>query len=67
MACAVFYEWGFGVLAHQFLRSLLQFYNLELHHLNPSGILHMVSFVTLCETYMGIEPHLYRWNYFFRV
>jgi hypothetical protein len=23
MACAVFYKWGFGVLSHQFLRSLL--------------------------------------------
>jgi hypothetical protein len=34
--------------------------------LTPSGILHMVAFVTLCETYMGIEPHFDLWNYFFR-
>jgi hypothetical protein len=56
MVCEAFYEWGFSVPSHQFLRSLLQFYSLELHHLTPSGILHMVVFWTLCETYMGIEP-----------
>jgi hypothetical protein len=66
VACAVFYEWGFGVLTHQFLRSLLQFYGLEPHHLTPLGILHMAAFVTLCEAYMGIEPHFNLWNYFFR-
>jgi hypothetical protein len=65
MACVVFYEWGFSVLAHRFLCSLPQFYNLELHHLTPSGILYMVTFVTLCKTYMGIEPHFTLWNYFF--
>jgi hypothetical protein len=26
----------------------------------------MVAFVTLCEAYMGIEPHSNLWNYFFR-
>jgi hypothetical protein len=25
----------------------------------------MVAFVTLCEDYMGIEPHFNLWNYFF--
>jgi hypothetical protein len=44
---------------------LLQFCGLELHHLIPSGILHTAAFVTLCETYMGIEPHFNLWNYFF--
>jgi hypothetical protein len=39
VACAVFYERGFGVPSHQFLCSLLQFYDLELHHLTSSGIL----------------------------
>jgi hypothetical protein len=50
---------------HRFHCSLLQFYNLELHHLTPSGILHMVAFVTLCKAYMGIDPHFNLWNYFF--
>jgi hypothetical protein len=29
VACAAFYEWGFSVPSHQFLRSLLQFYDLK--------------------------------------
>jgi hypothetical protein len=33
--------------------------------LTPSRILHIASFVTLCETYMGIEPHFNLWNYLF--
>jgi hypothetical protein len=51
---------------YRFLRSLLWFYDLELHHFTPSGILHMAAFVTLCEAYMGIEPHFDLWNFFFR-
>jgi hypothetical protein len=65
VACAAFYEWGFSVSSHRFLCSLLQFYGLELHHLTASGILHIAAFVTLCEAYMGIEPHFNLWNYFF--
>jgi hypothetical protein len=34
--------------------------------LTPPKILHMAAFVTLCEAYMGIEPHFNLWNYFFR-
>jgi hypothetical protein len=37
MPCMAFYEQGFGAPSHQFLRLLLQFYSLELHHLTPSG------------------------------
>jgi hypothetical protein len=36
----------------------MQYYSLELQHLTPMGILHIVAFVTLCEAYMGIEPTL---------
>jgi hypothetical protein len=46
------------VPSHQFLCSLLQFYDLELNHLTPSRILHMAAFVMLCVAYMGIEPPL---------
>jgi hypothetical protein len=52
-----FYERGFSVPSHRFLRSLLHHYHLELHNLTPSGILHIATFVTLCEAYMGIDPH----------
>jgi hypothetical protein len=65
VACVACYKRGFGGPSHQFLHSLLQFYGLEVHHLTPSGILHIVTFVTLCEAYMGIEPHFNLWSYFF--
>jgi hypothetical protein len=67
VACVAFYERGFGAPSHRFLRLLLQFYGLQLHHLTPSRILHIAAFVTLCETYMGIGPHFNLWNYFFHV
>jgi hypothetical protein len=35
--------------------------------MSPLGILHIAAFVTLCEAYMGIEPHFNLWNYFFCV
>jgi hypothetical protein len=40
MSFVAFYEWGFGMPAHWFLISLLWYYNLEHHHLTPSGVLH---------------------------
>jgi hypothetical protein len=57
VVCVTFYERGFGVSSHWFLRSLLQSYGLELHHLSPSGILHKMSFMTLSEALIGIECH----------
>jgi hypothetical protein len=53
-----FYEWGFSMPLHWFLYSLLQHYDLEVHHLTPSRVLHIVAFVTLCEAYLGIDPEL---------
>jgi hypothetical protein len=63
----VFYEQGFGILAHRFLRSLLQYYTLELHNLTPSREMHIATFMTLCEAYHGVEPEFGMWNYFFCV
>jgi hypothetical protein len=45
----------------------LQYCGLELHNLTLSGILHIVAFVTLCESYMRIDPHFDLWNYFFHI
>jgi hypothetical protein len=66
VACMTFYERGFSMPSHQFFCSLLWFYDLELHHLTPLEVLHIVTFVTLCEAYMGIESHFDLWNHFFR-
>ena len=35
---AHFHEWGFAMPAHQFLRGLLDYYQVELQHLTPNGI-----------------------------
>jgi hypothetical protein len=62
-----FYERGFSMPPHRFLHSLLRYYDLEVHHLTPSGVLHIAAFVTLCEAYLGIDPEIDLWKYFFRV
>jgi hypothetical protein len=62
-----FYERGFGMPQHRSLHSLLWYYDHELHHLTPSRVLHIAAFVTLCETYLGIDLELHWWKYFFHV
>jgi hypothetical protein len=65
--CVSFYDWGFDTPPQRFLHSLLRYYSLELHHLTPSGVLHIAVFVTLCMAYLGIDPEIDLWKYFFRV
>jgi hypothetical protein len=62
-----FYERGFDTPLHWFLRLLLRYYSLELHHLTSSGVLHIVAFVTLCEAYLGAGPDFDLSNYSFCV
>jgi hypothetical protein len=49
-----FHERGLVLLAHQFLCNLLDYYQIELHHLSPGGILHIVAFVMMCEAFLWI-------------
>jgi hypothetical protein len=42
---------------HKFLRGLLFVYGMQLHQLTPNSILHIACFVTLCESFLGIDPH----------
>ena len=53
-----FHEHGLGYPAHWFLRGLLNEWGLELQHLNPTGVLHIAGFVTVCEAFLGMEPHV---------
>jgi hypothetical protein len=48
-----------------FFRGLLDFYNLNLTHLNPNSILQISIFVHLCEAYLGILPHFRLWKYLY--
>ena len=67
MSFAHFHERGFATPAHKFLRGLLNYYNVELQHLTPNGIQHIVAFVALCQGFLGISPHFDLWRYFFTV
>ncbi|KAK1694394.1 hypothetical protein QYE76_011091 [Lolium multiflorum] len=53
--------------AHEFLRSLLFFYGIQLWQLTPNSILHLSIFVTLCEAFLGIDPHWGLWRKIFYV
>ena len=64
---AIFHERGFAVPAHRFLRGLLDYYEVELQHLTPNRVQHMAAFVSLCEGFLGIDPHFDLWRYFFSV
>jgi hypothetical protein len=61
-----YFQHGFGLPACDFLRGLLDHYQIELVHLNPNSILQITIFVHLCEAFMGISPNfpLFK-NYFF--
>jgi hypothetical protein len=53
--------------AHEFLRGLLFVYGVQLHQLTPNSILHIDCFVTLCESFLGIDPHWTLWRFLFRL
>jgi hypothetical protein len=58
---------GLSFPAHEFLRGLLFVYGVQLHQLAPNLILHIACFITLCESFLGIEPHFLLWKYLFRL
>jgi hypothetical protein len=64
---ASFFQCGFGLRACDFLRGLLDHYQIELIHLNPNSILQITVFVHLYEAYLGIPPNfpLFK-KYFFQ-
>jgi hypothetical protein len=62
-----FHERGLASPPTSSFRGLLHHYGIELQHLNPNGIQHILAFIVLCEGYLGIEPHFELWKYFFAV
>jgi hypothetical protein len=52
-----FLLYGLSFPAHGFLCGLLFVYGVQLHQLTPNSILHIACFVTLCESFLGIDPH----------
>jgi hypothetical protein len=56
---------GLSLPAHEFLRGLLFVYGVQLHQLTPNSILHIACFITLCESFLGIDPHWVPWKFLF--
>jgi hypothetical protein len=51
-----FHTRGFSVPASPFMRALLHYYKVELHHLAPNAISQATIFAAVCEGYLGMEP-----------
>jgi hypothetical protein len=56
---------GLALPISPFFRGLLDFYDLNLTHLNPNSILQVAIFVHLCEAFLGIFPHFGLWRYLY--
>jgi hypothetical protein len=56
---------GLALPISPFFRGLLDFYDLNLTHLNPNSILQVAILVHLCEAFLGILPHFGLWRYLY--
>jgi hypothetical protein len=56
---------GLSLPVHEFFRGLLFYYGPQLHNLAPNSILQVACFITLCECYLGINPHWGLWKHLF--
>jgi hypothetical protein len=61
-----FHERGFGVPASVFMRVLLHYYRVELHHLAPNAVAQAAIFAAVCEGYLGVEPQWNLWIHLFK-
>jgi hypothetical protein len=52
-----FFQRGFGLLAYDFFRRLLDHYQIDLVHLNPNSIHQIAIFVHFCEAFLCIPPN----------
>jgi hypothetical protein len=56
---------GLALSASHFFHGLLDFYSLNITHLNPNSVLQIVVFVHLCEAFLRILPHFGLWKYLY--
>jgi hypothetical protein len=62
---SAFLHRGLSLPAHEFLRCLLLSYGIQLWQLTPNSILHLAIFITVCEAFLGIDPHWGVWRKIF--
>jgi hypothetical protein len=53
---------GLSLPANEFLSGLLFVYGMQQHQLTPNSLLHIAYFITLCEDFLGIDPHWILWK-----
>ena len=58
---------GLGFPMDPFVRGLLFYYRLEFHDLAPESILHISSFIVVCEAFLRVTPHFGLWLKTFKV
>ena len=58
---------GLGFPKDPFVRGLMFYYGLEFHDLAPESILHISSFIVVCEAFLCITPHFGLWLKTFKV
>jgi hypothetical protein len=58
---------GFLPPPSEFLLLVLNFYGLSLLHLNPNSIAFLSVFVHLCEAYIGVEPFLDLFRFYYEL
>jgi hypothetical protein len=56
---------GLALPISPFFRGLLDFYHLNLTHLNPNSIMQISIFVHLYEAFLGVLPHFGLWKYLY--
>jgi hypothetical protein len=61
-----FHERGLGMPPSRFMRVLLHYYKVELHHLAPNSISQAAIFAAVYEGYLRMEPHWNLWLHLFR-
>ena len=58
---------GLGLTLDPFVRGLMHYYGLDFHDLAPDSILHISSFIIVCEAFLHIAPHFGLWLKTFNV
>ena len=52
---------GLGLAQDPFVRGLMFYYGLDFHDLAPDSLLHISSFIVVCEAFLRITPHFGLW------
>jgi hypothetical protein len=60
------HERGFNTLANRFMRGLCYHYDVEMHNFNPNAISQAVTFVAICEGFLGVPAQWDLWIHLFR-